>query len=95
MLFTPRTTNAYWIVHEVDPTNLVEWVDYIPLQTVTEVAAGVDRYEENGHIPVEQRLDVSALTAWVDYTPIDFVTLRAGKWRIEADGFIPVVDKTS
>lgn len=90
-----RDADGLWLISDVgDASALVEWVDYIPVQVVTDVDASKDRYEENGHIPANILTDTTGLVAWVDYTPVDVVTGRADRWRTDADGFIPIVDDT-
>jgi hypothetical protein len=39
-------------VKEVITTGLTEWVDYIPVQAVTEVSGKALIADDNGHIPV-------------------------------------------
>jgi hypothetical protein len=67
-----------------------EWFEYIPMQAVTDVAAGDSRYEENGHLNVDH-VTPSGKVAWVDYVPFVVVTGRADRWKTTSDGFIPVV----
>lgn len=94
----PRTyklnASGHWIVYNVNPSGKTEWVDYIPVQAVTDVPASTNRYEEDGHIQADTLASVSGLTEWADYTPVYVVTGRADRWRTSADGFIPIVDET-
>lgn len=47
----PKDSNGYMVVTQLtDITGLQEWVDYIPVQEVTEVAASANRHEDDGHI---------------------------------------------
>ena len=48
----PCNSSFQMKVREVDGTGLVEWLDYIPVQAVSEVAAQAYRAESDGHIPV-------------------------------------------
>ena len=49
----PQDSNGYIIVRVLaDVSGLREWVDYIPVQEVTEVAASANRHEDDGHIQV-------------------------------------------
>lgn len=90
-----RNSSGQWVVFDITPAaGEAEWRDYIPVQAVTEVAGKADRYDNDGHIPVDTLTSVSGLTEWVDYTPVNFETGRSGRWTTDSDGFIPVVDKT-
>lgn len=47
----PIDENGYTVVRKLSSvTDLTEWVDYIPVQEVTEVAAAANRYRDDGHI---------------------------------------------
>lgn len=96
MRFPPRNSSGQWKVFDITPSGSQrEWVDYIPVQAVTEVAASADRYNDNGHIPADTLASVAGLTAFVDYTPVNIVTLRTKRWTTDGtNGFIPIVDKT-
>lgn len=49
----PTDASGYMKVGEVaDTTGLTEWVDYIPVQVVTEVPASANSYENDGYIEV-------------------------------------------
>ncbi len=95
-MFSPRNSSGQWKTFEITPAaGEREWVDYIPVQEVTEVAASADRFEDDGHIPMDSLADVSGLTEWVDYVPVNTVTSRTARWKTDdSNGFIPVVDKT-
>ncbi len=93
--YAPRDSSGRWVVYEINSTGLLEWVDYIPIQSVTEVPASEDRFEDDGYIEVDTLASVTGLTEWEDYIPVDFVTSRTARWRTDTNqGFIPVVDKT-
>jgi len=92
----PSNASGQMLVADITPAgDEKEWIDFIPVQEVTEVAAGANRYDNNGHIPVDTLASVSGLTAWIDYIPVNIVEGRSGRWRTDADGFIPIVDKTA
>lgn len=87
----PVNASLEWRVFEIDPTGLVRWTDWIPVDTGS--AGGERTYNDAGEMVIETLLDVTGLVAWVDYTPVDFVTAAAGKlWRVDSDGAIPVID---
>jgi len=91
----PTNTSGQWVVADITPqAGDREWVDYIPVQEVTDVAGAENRYDNNGHMEVDTLASTVGLTAWIDYTPVNIVTGRSGRWRTDADGFIPVVDQT-
>jgi len=76
-------------VFVVDPTGLVRWVDYIPVSEVTPDRN--DSYDNAGAIRVEEIEDATGLVAWVDYVPVsEDAAAAAGKWRFDANGWIPV-----
>lgn len=67
----------------------VRWVDYIPVSEV--VPTRVDSYDAAGAIRVEELESAAGLTAWVDYVPVSEDAAEAsGKWRFDANGWIPV-----
>jgi hypothetical protein len=53
---TPTTplnnSSQQMLVREVLTTGLTAWVDYIPIQAVTEVALQANRHADNGHVQV-------------------------------------------
>lgn len=65
------------------------WVDYIPVSAVT--PGRNDSYDADGAIRVEELESASGLVAWVDYVPVsEDAAVAAGKWRFDANGWIPV-----
>lgn len=49
----PQNSSGYMRIRALsDVTGLQEWVDYIPVQEVTEVAGKEFRHDDDGHIPV-------------------------------------------
>lgn len=50
-------------------------------------------YDDDGAVVVDTLSDVTGLRAWVDYIPVSVVTdTPTKKWRVDSDGFIPVVE---
>lgn len=67
----------------------VRWVDYIPISNVTPTRN--DSYDTDGAIRVEELESITGLTAWADYIPVsEDAAAAAGKWRFDANGWIPV-----
>lgn len=76
-------------VFVIDPTGLTRWVDYIPVVAVTPTRN--DSYDTAGAIRVEELESITGLTAWVDYVPVsEDAGVAAGKWRFDANGWLPV-----
>ena len=67
----------------------VRWVDYVPVKDVTPTRN--DSYDDAGAIRVEELESSTGLVAWVDYIPVsEDAGAAAGKWRFDANGWIPV-----
>lgn len=91
--FFPRNLSNKWLVAEVNPTGLTEWVDYLPVQAVVEVGEKAYLYENDGHIPVDTLASTAGMTEWVDYIPVVTVEGRTERWSSTAgEGFIPVAE---
>lgn len=72
----PTNADGYWLIFEIDSTDLVPWVDFIPVADRGGTAASRDEYGDpvtTGWYKAELLLDDTGLVAWVDYTPVDFL----------------------
>lgn len=70
-------------------TGLARWVDYIPVKEV--VPARGRSYDEGGAIAVTELASETGSVRGVDHIPVFEVTdADSTRWRIEAEGFIPV-----
>lgn len=90
MFRTPTDASGNFMVAEIDPSGLREWVDYIPVQ-INASPGRANSYDNDGYFPINT--DGTGV-AWVDYTPVVTVENRTIPFAIEADGYIPVVDNT-
>jgi hypothetical protein len=73
-----------------DTTGLVRWVDYIPVQFITDESFVANRYDNNGYILVDHQQNLTNKQAGKDYIRIfaDYTTTK--RWSTDNAGFIPV-----
>lgn len=87
---TPNGQTAAVVQIITSTTGLVRWVDYFPVQFITDESYIANAYENNGYILVDHQQDLTGKQAGLDYIRIyeDYTTTK--KWSTDADGFIPV-----
>lgn len=56
-------------------------------------ATGYNRYDEGAAMRVVTLTDVTGLREWIDYVPVYVVTDSNRQWRVDEDGFIPIVEE--
>jgi hypothetical protein len=71
-------------------TGLVRWVDYIPVQFITDESFVANRYENNGYILVDHQQDLTNKQAGKDYIRIFADYTATKRWSTDNAGFIPV-----
>jgi hypothetical protein len=73
-----------------DTTGLTRWVDYIPVQFITDESNVSNVYDNNGYILVAHQEDLTGKQAGKDYIRIyeDYTTTK--KWSADNAGYIPV-----
>lgn len=77
-----------------DTTGLTRWVDYIPVQFITDESYVANRYDNNGYILVDHQQDLTNKQAGKDFIRIfaDYSTTK--RWSTDNAGFIPVYKKS-
>lgn len=87
---TPNGQTAAVVELITDTTNLVRWVDYIPVRFVTADNTPVNTYNQNGAILVDQLLSTVSKVAGVDYIRIYEDLSATIVWSTDVGGYIPV-----
>jgi len=87
---TPNGQTAAVVEIISNTSGLVRWVDYIPVQFITDESFVANRYENNGYILVDHQQDLTNKQAGKDYIRIfaDYTTTK--RWSTDNEGFIPV-----
>lgn len=87
---TPNGKTAAVVQIITDTTGLVRWIDYIPVQFITDESYIANKYDNNGYILVDHQQDLTGKQAGKDYIRIfaDYTTTK--KWSSDNAGFIPV-----
>ena len=71
-----------------DTTNLVAWIDYIPVNYGSQVTDVPNSYD--GYMSVYEITDTSSKQAWKDYVPVYLDSTRTVPWSTNANGYIPI-----
>jgi len=71
-------------------SGLTRWVDYIPVQFITDESYIANKYDNNGYMLVDHQQDLTGKQAGKDFIRIfaDYTTTK--KWSADNAGFIPV-----
>ena len=70
-------------------TGLKEWIDYIPVKTVSQNTALQNTYATAGYIVVDELLSITGKKAWVDYIPVYKDAAKTVPWSTNSNGFMP------
>jgi hypothetical protein len=73
---------------------LTEWVDYIPVQSVSLDATVINKTDPNGFRQVNVLASDTGLLAFKDYIPVFVVQGRSTPWNTGSDGYIPMYAAT-
>jgi hypothetical protein len=73
-----------------DTTGLTRWVDYIPVQFITDESYVANSYNNNGYILVDHQQDLTNKQAGKDFIRIFADYSATKRWSTDNAGFIPV-----
>lgn len=87
---TPNGQTAAVVQIITSTTGLVRWVDYIPVQFITDETYIANCYANNGYILVDHQQNLSGKQAGKDYIRIFADYTATKRWSTDNNGFIPV-----
>lgn len=87
---TPNGYTAMVVEIITDVTGLRRWIDYIPVQFITDESNIPNKYDNNGYLLVSQLFDTTGKQAGKDYIKIYADYAATKKWSSDNDGYIPV-----
>jgi hypothetical protein len=87
---TPNGYTAMVVEIITDVTGLRRWIDYIPVQFITDESDIPNKYDNNGYLLVNQLFDTTGKQVGKDYIKIYADYTATKKWSSDNDGYIPV-----